>query len=236
MQKIMQENEREIIDLTFKLADEEKEKYNYISDETKDVLYKKRVENTYNMYMNHYKKKGTYKDYDSHKHKESVDGINIDKYLNIIRDEKYEYLMILFIKDNIVGEMLLVKGTNQICCVNEEERNLIINTAKRDNYSLYIVHNHPYEFFNASPSGGDLEYINNRFSKFVNVVDWGVVTKYDYFSWNQTSENFKNEVKKRCADKEYYLSIMRENNKRIRSLTYDQILQKRDCIKTSEFE
>lgn len=130
--------------------------------------------------------------------------IMVTETLESIRHEPYEVFLIMFIRNNRLLEIFRKKGTQfdvGDIDINEINRAILFYRMKYtvNNFPLYIVHNHPY-IYNASPSQNDLltkeifvsnadnmnyQSHNIKSSLEVEIVDFGIVTEFDYWSYHQ---------------------------------------------------
>ena len=128
--------------------------------------------------MNNYK-------YELYNHNMTVDGVDISKKLSMIRYCNCEISMILAIGKNSILDYAVAEGDAVFTCAPMgKEIETLINKYKDDpDVLLYEVHNHPY-LVSAKPSELDVKHCQSDTTKW-NLVDWGVVTEYDYYSHNQ---------------------------------------------------
>lgn len=125
--------------------------------------------------------------------KEEVGGVDISDYLKEIRfNHEREILMFLFIKDGKVIDKYLIDGIDSTQIkISPKNYADILNKARELEAGVFDVHNHPRRF-SARPSENDFKSIikiRMLFEKYeVNLLDWGVVTEWDYYS-NKQKEN-----------------------------------------------
>lgn len=122
-------------------------------------------------------------------HKEKVGKIDIKKYLESIRYDMYkENLIILYIKNNKIISEDFIEGKIDRVHPTKKQWSIVFVQAVNLNANVYIVHNHPFDF-SARPSKADIKLGRNlkRSLNKINrdLLDWGVVTKCDYYSNKQ---------------------------------------------------
>lgn len=120
---------------------------------------------------------------------EKVDGIDISKYLDLIRyNHEKELDLYLFIKDSEIIDKYFVEGDIRHVNTNKEHRKAIYTLARKYEADIYNVHNHPLSFV-AFPSILDFKarsiFSNEAKINGFNCIDWGVVTEWDYYSNKQ---------------------------------------------------
>lgn len=125
---------------------------------------------------------------------EEVNGINIHEYLEAIRYNDYESAVFLAIKDgNIVDSITVTGGPCQLN-VQLYSPETIEFAKKHSDCKLFTVHNHPRAIA-AVANGNDYNAIldiqedwNKEFPA-PEIIDWGVVTQCDYYSFKQCGNN-----------------------------------------------
>lgn len=125
--------------------------------------------------------------------KEKVNSVDISKELDEIRyNHKTEKAMYLFIKDGTIVDKYFVNGNRtSVMALSREIVLFLINNASTLDADIYHVHNHPNSF-SAMPSDDDkrigqsLKKILGTFG--IELLDWGVVTEWDYYSNNQNEK------------------------------------------------
>lgn len=119
--------------------------------------------------------------------------IDLTPYTESIVHNDYETMIFLYIKNNKVIDEQRFVGESYNVLLIEKDYEKICKKAKELNADIYCVHNHPLTIA-AIPSGkegesGDynealkLEKVCDRYN--VKLLDWGVATECDYFSYNQ---------------------------------------------------
>lgn len=135
---------------------------------------------------------------------EIINGVHLTKNLDDIRNNDYETMKCLIIKDNkIIGEVS-EKGTVSHCDLNHETLKHGFEKAQELGGEIYIVHNHPHAIA-AIPSGKLLDYKGTKIwvgdynamhvqipelekKHNVKCIDYGIVTPCDYYSAKQKKD------------------------------------------------
>lgn len=160
-------------------------------------------EDEYDKLMNSYNQK-------SEECIEQVKNINISNNLEEIRhDIEKENAIVLFIKNNEVVDAIHYTE-NKMCRVDlrniEQE---IINKSKVLNADICMVHNHPL-MFAATPSKSDLlsyaKWKKELASENITLIDYGIVTKDDYWSYENEAEKMIKNIKATLAMEDLYLT------------------------------
>lgn len=118
---------------------------------------------------------------------EKVSEIILTELLETIRfDHKKENGIVLYIKKGKVIEKDFFKGGINTVDIPSE---VITEKAKKLKSSVYVVHNHPCNF-SARPTKNDILLSSVKLKTAlkeanVELLDWGVVTEWDYFSAKQ---------------------------------------------------
>lgn len=128
--------------------------------------------------------------------KEMVGKIDLKPWLKKIRNNDYETMIVLFIKQNKVVDSLFIKGSSMhVGSFAGEKMKQVLHKAKELNAGIYLVHNHPY-IVAAWPSvvasksnkiiAGDIgarKKTGQYLKKIgINFLDFAVVTPFDYYS------------------------------------------------------
>lgn len=122
--------------------------------------------------------------------KEEINGINLSEVLKEIRHDHYkEHSIYLFIKNkNVLDKITINDGNATHVKISSKTRNRIIKKAQKLNADIYHVHNHPSSFV-AYPSDTDEEtrkiMSEDLESEGIKLLDWAVVTEWDYYSYKQ---------------------------------------------------
>lgn len=123
--------------------------------------------------------------------KEKVGNIELKDYLDLIRDEPFENIIYLFIKNGEVIDKKQFKGLRcEIPFIKGRDEE-IISHAKELGADIYVIHNHPFEYY-ANPSKPDFhsgkELKRECKKNGIDLLDWGVVSNNDYYSYKQKGE------------------------------------------------
>lgn len=137
-------------------------------------------------------------------HKETVNGLDLRPYLEKIRRRKKEYELVLFIKNKRVVKELLLTSNNYSFVNVYKYMPKVISEAKKRKAQLYIVHNHPL-VISAAPSLQDIKSFIVSTKKYkkegIKILDFGVVTFDDYYSYKQQRRITNNILKIAKKDK-----------------------------------
>lgn len=147
-------------------------------------------------------------------YKQQYGNTNISAYLDLIRQKKNEYAMILSFKDGLIQEKFIICGNESSISA---ERYFVKNDFGESAIDFMLrwieagaqicnYHNHPMTIA-AIPSDNDIISLSNPFPSSVDewtiavekykkdlpngfkYDDWGIVTPFDFFSYSQALEN-----------------------------------------------
>lgn len=120
---------------------------------------------------------------------EEINGIDLSEYLKEIRYDHYkEHMMFLFIRRGKIVDKVIINGISNVIRITPYMKRKMIKRAKELKANLYQVHNHP-STFTAYSSDVDEEtrkIMNDTLkTEGIKLLDWGVVTEWDYYSYKQ---------------------------------------------------
>ena len=146
---------------------------------------------------------------DGTKHAETINGsCDISIWLNTIRHEERENFVIIAVYKGQCKEIFKQIG-DQFSSQNIDMMNIdkqivpLITFGGAKSIGIYVMHNHPY-IYKASPSTADLETAAAIFNELNNIMtrtkelgincnvellDFGIVTEYDYWSIRQSCKD-----------------------------------------------
>ena len=143
---------------------------------------------------------------DGTKHLETINGsCDIGSWLDTIRHEKIENFVVFAVYEGQCKEIFKQTG-DQFSSHNIDMNNIyrrilpLITIEGASDIGIYVMHNHPY-IYKASPSTADLETAVAIINELDNIMtcirkagincnlkllDFGIVTEYDYWSMKQS--------------------------------------------------
>lgn len=191
----LEQNRQRIIDYNYKLG---------------EYLYKTNMYKSHNSLEEFYKEtwhpeqvnEQRYLEDEMSNCKEKVNEIDLLAVLNTIRFNDYETLIVLYVKDNEILDEQSYTGHEYNVPFGDDEYEEIAKNANELQCDIYVVHNHPLELV-AEPSGLPNRYIDHLHGDYrqadnlrkvcdqhnVKLLDWGVVSECDYFSYEQKKED-----------------------------------------------
>lgn len=191
--------------------------------------YNNSFEFFYNIGMNQYL------DENYNGHDESVNGVYLRKYLDDIRNSTESMMRIMYIKDKEVVESLTMDfyPNRKRKCFDDKVKKEIQNRAIENGCDIYYVQNNTEKFFNAGPNYLAMATIDGLFGEMegVKLLDWGEVSAYDYFSYNQCSNDVKEKLNKCYKDFDYFSELFSKRLEHERNLgtciSFDEVMERR---------
>ena len=238
---VVLENEGQIILAAFDYANYAVNALKGFHKEMEEKYGKAYVQQRYNNYFEFYYNiaMNQYLDENFSGHDETVNGVDLSKYLKDIRNSVERMMRIMYIKDKQVVESLTmdIYPDRKRECINDKVKKEIQRRASENGCDIYYVQNNTKKLFNAGTDYLAMGTIDNLFGEMegAKLLDWGEVCAYDYFSYNQCSNDIKEKLNKCYKDFDYHSELFSKRLEHERNLgtriSFDEVMERRKSFK-----